>query len=759
MSAVFSLTSADKARLAASNLPPRVRELLGALIGLCRQTLAAPLILTVEALEQTLLHDADRARNPQQQAELMAQRGQLRAFSGHFADRMLDAVADALIRLREPTAHFNPGSTPPPLPGMLGLSLVDEHEVDRDLLLTEMVRRETLRSTNTLNLLGQRLGVLAAAPAFEADTLPLAPQALCAMLRRIAEQDSLTVDVQLALYRSFERQVLERLGDILDRANALLAQHGVLPGLVYTPYLARSSSTRRIITQSVGGGRATQPAKRAAAPLTGWNGSAPAGSWSSLVQDAFQDDSTAGAASPGLTTSTGSALHALLQQARHASAAPADRDAVPSAAVDAVLARLQAQSSAATGVADLQAAVVAQLRSEHGTQAQLGSHDRDSLDLLHMLMQQVQQQQRPDPVPAALLARLQVPLARAAMADPGFFVRDEHPARELLNQIAEVGAHWLVDDDVDPQLLQRMAQSVQGLLGQDARAPQAFAAASEDVQQHQRAAAHRAELAERRHVEAARGKERLELARRQATAQIDQCCDAQSPPRFVQTLLRQAWADALTLTRLRHGDDSPQWQERLQQTERIAAITAQAINAPGGTDTALAADVEAALLQVGYHAEEAAAVARRLATPGGEDESTSRTELSARLKARARLGEHAGTPTGTSPATPRSSAEEAAYQQLSTLPFGSWFDIDTGDGTLRRQRLSWYSLLTGHALFVNPRGQKIADTDLDTLARQISAGRAQLVTEDKGRLVDRAWEASLGTLRALATGRAQETPA
>ncbi|MBY6281815.1 DUF1631 family protein [Stenotrophomonas maltophilia] len=759
MSAVFSITSADKARLAASDLPPRVRELLGALIGLCRQTLAAPLILTVEALEQTLLHDADRARNPQLQAELMAQRGQLHAFSGHFADRMLDAVADALIRLREPTAHFNPGSTPPPLPGMLGLSLVDEHEVDRDLLLTEMVRRETLRSTNTLNLLGQRLGVLAAAPAFEADTLPLAPQAMCAMLRRIAEQDSLTVDVQLALYRSFERQVLERLGDILDRANALLAQHGVLPGLVYTPYLARSSSTRRIITQSVGGGRATQPAKRAAAPLTGWNGSAPAGSWSSLVQDAFQDDSTAGAALPGLTTSTGSALHALLQQARHASAAPADRDAVPSAAVDAVLARLQAQSSAATGVADLQAAVVAQLRSEHGTQAQLGSHDRDSLDLLRMLMQQVQQQQRPDPVPAALLARLQVPLARAAMADPGFFVRDEHPARELLNQIAEVGANWLADDDVDPQLLQRMAQSVQGLLGQDARAPEAFASANEDVQQHQRAAAHRAELAERRHVEAARGKERLELARRQASAQIDQCCDAQEPPRFVQTLLRQAWADALTLTRLRHGDDSPQWQERLQQTQRIAAITAQPVDAPGGTDATLAAEVEAALLQVGYHAEEAAAVARRLATPGGEDESTSRTELSARLKARARLGEHAGTAAGTTPATPRSSAEEAAYQQLSSLPFGSWFDIDTGDGTLRRQRLSWYSLLTGHALLVNPRGQKIADTDLDTLARQISAGQAQLVTEDKARLVDRAWEASLGALRALAAGHTQETSA
>ncbi|KAG1386238.1 hypothetical protein G6F59_016960 [Rhizopus arrhizus] len=56
---------------------------------------------------------------------------------------------------------------------------------------------------------------------------------------------------------------------------------------------------------------------------------------------------------------------------------------------------------------------------------------------------------------------------------------------------------------------------------------------------------------------------------------------------------------------------------------------------------------------------------------------------------------------------------------------------------------------------VNPRGQKIADTDLDTLARQLSAGRAQLVTEDKGRLVDRAWQASLDALPA--TGHPSRT--
>ena len=193
------------------------------------------------------------------------------------------------------------------------------------------------------------------------------------------------------------------------------------------------------------------------------------------------------------------------------------------------------------------------------------------------------------------------------------------------------------------------------------------------MQQHQRAAAHRAELAERRHVEAARGKERLELARRQANAQIDQCCDLRAPPRFVQTLLRQAWADALTLTRLRHGDDSPQWQERLLQTERIAAVTAQAVDANGGTDAVLASEVESALVQVGYHAEEAAAVARRLATPGGEDESTSRTELSARLKARARLGEHAAS--GSADARARRAAAPKRR------PTSSWWPCPLASGS------------------------------------------------------------------------------
>jgi hypothetical protein len=79
-------------------------------------------------------------------------------------------------------------------------------------------------------------------------------------------------------------------------------------------------------------------------------------------------------------------------------------------------------------------------------------------------------------------------------------------------------------------------------------------------------------------------------------------------------------------------------------------------------------------------------------------------------------------------------------------------DADPGQGDSQRQRLSWYSLITDNALFVNQRGQKVAEHSLDALARLMAKGQVQVVTEDRGRLIDRAWQATLRTLRSLAGG-------
>lgn len=58
--------------------------------------------------------------------------------------------------------------------------------------------------------------------------------------------------------------------------------------------------------------------------------------------------------------------------------------------------------------------------------------------------------------------------------------------------------------------------------------------------------------------------------------------------------------------------------------------------------------------------------------------------------------------------------------------------------------------MTGNALFVNQRGQKVAEHSLDGLSRLMAGGQARLLVEEKSRLIDRAWHATVRTLRNLA---------
>ena len=78
---------------------------------------------------------------------------------------------------------------------------------------------------------------------------------------------------------------------------------------------------------------------------------------------------------------------------------------------------------------------------------------------------------------------------------------------------------------------------------------------------------------------------------------------------------------------------------------------------------------------------------------------------------------------------------------------------------MQRQRLSWFSPVTGNALFVNQRGQRVGEHSLDTLAHLMAKGQAQVVTEDRGRLIDRAWNATLNALRSLTGRRGEAEPA
>jgi hypothetical protein len=654
------------------------------------------------------------------------------------------------------------------------LRLVEETELDEDTVLRDIAVRQESRASLTLHLLGQRFGVLAGAPAFDAERIPLGPQSLCRILRDAAQSLQISLEARLLLYRIFERRVMVNYPQLLEMLNVSVAAEGILPSLTYVPLRVRPSAqaeAEAAAEAAVPGAKPRRAPKRGSRndgtrrggsqgesqrTHTAWLGEADEQS------DGFDERAAFDLLQQLLTGRR--ELIGKLRPDNHA----APREQLDTTEVVDALGHMQ-ETMSPTGtprsLLDIKQTLLAQVRQQRGRGASFSREDNDTFELLGMLYGQIEREIRTDTPASGLLRRLQLPLLRVALQDRAFFVRAQHPARQLLNAVAESGARWLDDDDVDPQLLAPLQQAVSHVVDNYDSDPAVFEASNQELQAQLHNLARKAEMTERRHVDAARGKEKLEIAKRQAADTIAELVGEQRLPKFVRALLNQAWADVLTLTLLRQGAESEEWRQQLEMSRRIVATCGRRVGPP---DTDLASHIEAALAQVGYHTEEAAAIARRLtsAIDDGEDDPASRTELTMKLKARSRLGEDASGKR--KPATtPRNAEEQARYDQLRVMPYGTWIEFVTNQqGDVLRRRLSWYSPVTDNALFVNQRGQRVGEQSLDSVARMLARGQARIVTAERGRLVDRAWQATLNALRSFAgrgdksgeDGTAEATP-
>lgn len=393
---------------------------------------------------------------------------------------------------------------------------------------------------------------------------------------------------------------------------------------------------------------------------------------------------------------------------------------------------------------------------------QLDDADNDTIDLVGMLFDHLARDLKPASSVQDLISRLQVPLLRVALDDKSFFTRRSHPARQLLNAITEAGLFWFDDTGEDRQIVDKMRVVVDRITSEYDGDLGLFEEMLADLARHLQTIARKAEVAERRHVDAARGRERLELARKQASEAIAALIGKRNPPALMRTLLEQAWTDVLALTILRQGSDSEAYRQRLAVAGRLIAL-GEASGATGSAaERALRLEVEGGLSQVGYHGEDVGSVVKRLFNlvdeAAGEEVPTA-TELAIKLKARSRLGSDGdASPARTEPRDdkppPLTAEERRVHERLRTIPFGTWFEFTINQqGDKARRKLSWFSPLTGRCLFVNQRGARVDERSMEQLARMIVKGQASVVEAQRESLIDRAWNAIMNTLKQFGAGK------
>jgi hypothetical protein len=744
--------------LASAQLPRRVRRALEQVYTLAADEMARALERMLAEFEQQQFRQADQAANPGLQQTFFDTLRLVRQNRADLIPEFLGGLEAALAGIRTPSPP--PGKTT----GVLHfgeMRLVEDHELDEDSVLRAIASRHESRTSLPLHLLGQRFGVLAGSPAFEAERLPVGPQQLGNVFANASRVLQLELQPRLDLFRCFDHYAMNGYAQMVEAMNATLVRENILPNLAYVPIRARPAVQSELTGAAQSERRENARAKNAgdgSRPYTGW----------------FSGDGGAHDSPESFTL-----LQEMLASRRDllnrftpgSSAEPAARSQLSTEDVMQALSRMQNTPSepgpdeprAPRSVHDVRQALLAQSRQARGQAAALSREDNDAFELLAILLAEIQRELRQDAPGNRLVHKLVVPLLRLVLKDRGFFVHQSHPARQLLNAVAESSATWVSEEEGDPQLNNQLSHAVDDVVAHYEGDTNVFDAANQRVQQHLQLMARRAEVAERRHVDAARGKEKLELAKRRAADVIAAASHDHKLPRFVKTLLANAWADVLTLVQLRNGEDSEEWRQQVEATTAI--VRATSLNHPASPPTGLAAQIEHALTLVGYHSDEAGDIARRFTANVDDDETdpASRTELALRLKARGRLGQESSPEKTELP--PRNEREQAAYETLRTLPFGTWFEfILNQQGDVARRRLSWYSPMTDHALFVNQRGQRVGEQSLDSLARALAQGQVRIVTVEHSSLVDRAWHSALGALRSFVGGKgtqdeAGETPA
>ena len=150
------------ATLVGSDLPPRVRSALEQLLGVVSEEIVRGLGKMLNELEQQLFQQANHARNAAAQDDQFNALRNLRLTRADFIPHYLHGLEDALARLRtQRTEHEEPAAAKP---ASQQWQLLDHDAGDEDILLRDLAVRYESRATLTLYLLGQRFGLMAAAP-------------------------------------------------------------------------------------------------------------------------------------------------------------------------------------------------------------------------------------------------------------------------------------------------------------------------------------------------------------------------------------------------------------------------------------------------------------------------------------------------------------------------------------------------------------------------------------------------------------------
>jgi hypothetical protein len=372
----------------------------------------------------------------------------------------------------------------------------------------------------------------------------------------------------------------------------------------------------------------------------------------------------------------------------------------------------------------------------------------------------------------ALLARLQIPVLKAAMLDGAFFAKKTHPARLLVNELAQAGLGWSPVMGQDDPLYRKIDKIVHAVLERFADDLGLFEELREELEAFLAEEEKSAEATIATTAEEINQRDRREIALAVAKSEVERRIEAQPVPAFLAEFLRQYWHGALTGVYLASGEDSESWtsavttledlvwsvQPKRSSEDRkhlVALLPSLLKRLSGGMQThGWPADERERFMSNLVEAH-AAAVKPSLAhvdspTAAVAEQAKAQAEV-AKAAGDAKAAEQAEalaaamTTAAPAPPEPESAVLDDEYLEIARgLERGMWVEFASDDGQLAFAKLAWVSPLRGTYLFTNRQGQKALSITAEELAEHFRTDRARMVEAEP--LIDRAFSSMMAQM-------------
>ncbi|MGZ5111009.1 MAG: DUF1631 family protein, partial [Usitatibacter sp.] len=397
--------------------------------------------------------------------------------------------------------------------------------------------------------------------------------------------------------------------------------------------------------------------------------------------------------------------------------------------------------------------------------ASLGTVDAMTIDIVAMLFDYVFEDRHIPASVKALLGRLQIPVLKVALLDKSFFSSKSHPARRLIDLLAEISIGLDESDERGGATLELIGSVVDRVLADfdtDLTLFESLVARVEGFIEQQKEA--EADIVQRSAL-LIEAREREEIAHLVAEEEVGRRLQARKwVPAPVRRMLMDTWTRAFASVQIAEGEGSPAWQGLVHTMDDL--LWSVEPKASAEDRKRLVTLLPGMLRQIQEGLQRGSMSDAERDAFLGELVDCHAQAVKAGLRGLAMVPD-APVP-AVEPQNPRIERQvlpagdlQVEEIRLKTGPIrnvftrtgiftnlqrGTWVEFVRSEGSVNRARLTWISPNKGVYLFTNPLSGAIAvSISPEALAEQMRLGEARVITDAP--LVERAVDSMIENLR------------